>query len=268
LWLIETMAAKQALATFLLLTEASAASLCMEVPAAGDGQQVQLWGCNGLEQQQWDVTSTSGTVIVSLLEGQKRCLSLPGKDTSNGNIVEVDNCWGPTSGWRFDEGSWQIQWEKDASKCLDAGDMAEGSQIMIWDCNGMSQQKWGYDSGSNTIYLADSRRLQELDHANSTAPPVPHAIVEEGVGADSSVSNSTRQGSSEDSSRQNLRGSSASSLPQEELNSESLGCTCACAGRKCVGKNDEIFGCEYFGECSTHCCCAGISLPTFGDALC
>merc|ERR1719330_1151850 len=154
------MASMQALGTGLLLAGASAASLCMDVPAAGVGQQAQVWGCNGLEQQQWLVTGTSGTDVVSLLEGQKKCLSLPGGDTSNGNIVEVDNCWGPTSGWRFDEGSWQIQWERDTSKCLDAGDMAEGSKIMIWDCNGMSQQKWGYDSGANTVYLADSRRLQ------------------------------------------------------------------------------------------------------------
>merc|ERR1719330_745590 len=224
------MASMQALGTGLLLAGASAASLCMDVPAAGVGQQAQVWGCNGLEQQQWLVTGTSGTDVVSLLEGQKKCLSLPGGDTSNGNIVEVDNCWGPTSGWRFDEGSWQIQWERDTSKCLDAGDMSEGSQIMIWDCNGMSQQKWGYDSGANTIYLADSRRLQ-FDHANSSMPQMLATTQDEAGGA---VSNSTREGLSDESSSHHLRGSSAPSLPQEQLDSDSSGCVCACAGRKCV----------------------------------
>merc|ERR1712113_568853 len=182
---------------------------------------------------------------------------------SNGNIVEVGSCDGPISSWFFDAGSWQIQFRYDTNKCLDAGDMSEGSKVMIWDCNGMSQQKWGYDSGANTIYLADSRRLQ-FDHANSSMPHML-ATTQEKVGG--AVSNSTHEGSSDESSRHHLRGSSAPSLPQEQLDSDSLGCVCACAGRKCVGSNDLPFGCEYFGQCSVHCCCQG-GWNIFGQAQC
>jgi len=207
-WFIAAMAPMQALATSLLLTGVSAASLCMDVPAVGMGVQTQVWGCNGLGQQQWSVTGTSGTNIISLLEGQYRCLNLPGKDTSNGNIVEVGPCEVPISSWFFDADSWQIQFQVEPTKCLDAGDMSEGSQIMIWDCNGMSQQKWGYDSWANTIYLADSRRLQ-FARENSSMPQV--LTNQEGVSV--VVSNSTRKGSGDEPSRHHLRGSSAPSLP-------------------------------------------------------
>lgn len=34
--------------------------------------------------------------------------------------------------------------------------MDGNTQLMIWDCNDMSQQKWGYDGDSASLYLADS----------------------------------------------------------------------------------------------------------------
>merc|ERR1712072_1622259 len=44
----------------------------------------------------------------------------------------------------------------DTSKCIDAGNMQPGAGLMLWDCNGLSQQKWGYDDKMGTIYLENS----------------------------------------------------------------------------------------------------------------
>merc|ERR1719409_1059241 len=37
---------------------------------------------------------------------------------------------------------------------IDAGDMAQGTGLVLWECNGLPEQKWGYDSSMSTIYLA------------------------------------------------------------------------------------------------------------------
>merc|ERR1712070_484531 len=42
--------------------------------------------------------------------------------------------------------------------CLDAGnyDQDQGKPLVIWECNGQPQQKFGYDPKAQTIYLPDS----------------------------------------------------------------------------------------------------------------
>jgi len=151
-----------------LVHEASAASLCMDVPAAGEGVNVQVWGCNGLPQQQWDASY----IPRSLFNSPPLFLD-PLIDTTNGNLVTtgpgVDVDQNPV--WHLVPDSGEIQFGS-SGKCLDAGDMQEGTQLMIWDCNGMSQQKWGFDSQMKVIYLADSRRLQTEEDQNATSPEV------------------------------------------------------------------------------------------------
>jgi len=41
-------------------------------------------------------------------------------------------------------------------KCIDAGKMTSGNYLMLWDCLGGSNQKFGYDPKMNTIYLSAS----------------------------------------------------------------------------------------------------------------
>ena len=58
--------------------------------------------------------------------------------------------------WNFQDGTWAISSTMDQSKCVDIGTLQEGFHLMLWDCNELSQQRFGYDSGMETIYLADS----------------------------------------------------------------------------------------------------------------
>lgn len=144
---------------------AHAASLCMDVPDVGVDVNVQVWGCNGLSNQQIEVTSAGATTLASHKDGQTLCINAVSR--MSGTEVMTGHCSPPGSSWVFDAGSWQIRAGVNDNLCLDAGDMQEGSQLFIWECNGLPQQQWGYDDEKQTIYLAQSRRLSQ--ESNSTA---------------------------------------------------------------------------------------------------
>jgi len=44
----------------------------------------------------------------------------------------------------------------DMSKCIDAGDMNDGTALKLWTCNGQPQQQFGYDGTMKTVYLSSS----------------------------------------------------------------------------------------------------------------
>jgi len=63
--------------------------------------------------------------------------------------------------WVFDRS--QIRYGADEKFCVDAVNMTvdepnrqSAGQFVLWDCNGETQQTWGYDADASTIYIADS----------------------------------------------------------------------------------------------------------------
>jgi len=228
-----------------------AANLCMDVPDTGVDPlngDVQIWGCNGQPNQQWDVDDF---YITDAQHGY--CLALPNGDTTNGNRVQLqDSCTGHTSshdaqGWTFADGDWHIRYRSDPSKCLDAGgDMQAGFELMIWDCNDLPQQIWGYDADAKTIYLADSRRLQHSAGAAQTNLTLP---AEEDLGASNltvqAEENLTAQaeeylsGNSGKALRGSLRSLSAQCKQLSGTYCAGGGQECNCAYCDDFSKNDE-----------------------------
>jgi len=152
-----------------LVPQASAASLCMDIPAgSGQGDQVQIWGCMemGHANQKWEMEFEGhGAYQIS---SDNLCLHVRGdaSDESLVDLVHCDTLADYSDQWYFLEG--QIQSVKDSSKCLDASDpMSAGNWLKVWSCNQQSQQTWGYDSDQKTIYLSDSRRLSEVQSNES-----------------------------------------------------------------------------------------------------
>jgi hypothetical protein len=173
-------------------------------PARLGGQPVRLATCNGGAQQQWDLISwldTPPTFTIRYANSPPDwplCLAVD-TDYNNQDQLYVDFCddlENPRSSrlWGFAEGSDTIMAANivtgPVNKCVDAGDMSLLFRLMIWDCNGLTQQKWGYDPGMKTIYLSDSRRLQgglssamaEFMHEGSSrslrgSPPAEQAAV-------------------------------------------------------------------------------------------
>lgn len=88
------------------------------------------------------------------------CVDVAGESTENGTPIQLWQCVGNTGQeWIFNDGKLQ---SAVSGKCLDAGDMKLGSQLIVWDCDDVPQQQWGYSQDSvgvgylYSIYLADS----------------------------------------------------------------------------------------------------------------
>ena len=112
--------------------------------------------------------------LIQLCESRDstRCSCRPIRPTPGPTAHRVaGECNGHTNQlWLFDDGAFKIQYFADPSKCLDAGDMNEGTEIKIWECNDLDQQKWGYDYNAGTIYLVNS--VAEASKCmDSFAPP-------------------------------------------------------------------------------------------------
>merc|ERR1712046_540879 len=58
--------------------------------------------------------------------------------------------------WSFDMHNWTIASGLNTSKCADAGGMSRWQRLMIWECNSLPQQAWGYDPDARTVYLLQS----------------------------------------------------------------------------------------------------------------
>lgn len=88
------------------------------------------------------------------------CVDVAGESTENGTPVQLWECVGNKGQeWIFHDGKLK---SAVSGKCLDAGDMTVGSQLMIWDCIDLPQQQWGYSQDAvgigfqYSIYLASN----------------------------------------------------------------------------------------------------------------
>lgn len=114
--------------------------LCLDVHAPDqgkDGGRVQLWQCNGSDQQLW---TQQGPRIVSLAG---KCLDANlGTLKQNGGAVQVWACNGSVQ----QRWSWTgAQVRSGGGKCLDANLGAlrqNGDVVQLWDCNKAVQQRW------------------------------------------------------------------------------------------------------------------------------
>lgn len=110
-------------------------SSCVDRDAASG--RVQIWTCNGLDNQRWrlnsDGTLTSGGTCMQLASGY-----------TNGSVVTAGSC-------TF--GATHQQWSRTAAggirniasgRCLDldAGDTTNRRQLITWDCVGGPNQLW------------------------------------------------------------------------------------------------------------------------------
>ena len=133
------------------------ASLCLDAFAnIGLGNQVQVWGCNLLPQQLFDVNW--GTTI-RIAQEYKMCLDviLP---AAPGALTQLWECNGhPNQQFIFDPSTGQLIYggDPDLQLCVDAHDLGTpGTRLYLWGCNDLGQQQWGYDLVMQTLYLAQS----------------------------------------------------------------------------------------------------------------
>lgn len=118
----------------------SRGGLCLDVHAPDqrrNGGRVQLWKCNGSDQQLWSVSSGR---LVSLTG---KCLDVHAPDLrNNGGRVQVWDCNGSVQQHWAKHG---LQLRSGGGLCLDAHLPAlhqNGAVVQVWGCNGQIQQQW------------------------------------------------------------------------------------------------------------------------------
>lgn len=95
------------------------------------------------------------------------CLDLNGGKTDNGTPIDVWTCgsaFNPVKGqqWYFDPGTFKLRSSLDENKCIDAGDVKQGSLLQISDCNINAGQFFGWDAKTSTIYLYSTKNQNTM----------------------------------------------------------------------------------------------------------
>jgi len=153
---------------YLFGTTQTSQTMCMDVKDAQykDGTGVQVWPCDGSPNQAWSVAKPAPPPVpftIKLDDGDKShnfCLDLYGGDTKNGNKIDIWTCSPGTKGqqWLFQGGQYKIQSMVDPSKCIDGHQLAERTQLQIWDCNGLPAQTFSYNPNSGAIFAGKSTK--------------------------------------------------------------------------------------------------------------
>jgi hypothetical protein len=109
-----------------------------------DGAQIQLWDCNGEDQQKWIITGDEQGFLTIRSGLNGKCLDADVNNGANGTKVQLWRC----------NGSLQQRWSGSGNtitsaafptKCLDADAnmrRKNGARVQMWVCNKTPQQQW------------------------------------------------------------------------------------------------------------------------------
>ncbi|WP_344441236.1 alpha/beta hydrolase-fold protein, partial [Kitasatospora nipponensis] len=112
--------------------------LCLDVRGGAfiDGTPVQVYGCNGTVAQSW--TFGYGNTVQAL----GKCLDVAGGGTGNGTGVDLYPCNG-TGAQNWVPQADGTLLNPRSGRCLsDANWGGPGTQSVIWDCGGGTDQRW------------------------------------------------------------------------------------------------------------------------------
>lgn len=100
------------------------------------------------------------------------CLDLADGNTLDGNAVQIVRCDGNESqNWEF-VGS-EIRYGADPTKCVDAGGMTDGENLILWDCNSLAQQEWAYNPDVARLSLSSFDSMcMGIDGSTADSTPV------------------------------------------------------------------------------------------------
>jgi len=113
---------------------------CIDDAGAGtdNGTAIQLWTCNGTNQQNWAWNSSDGT-----LRALGKCMDVTWGGTANGTPIQFWDCNGTgAQQWRWRNQNLLVN--PQSGRCIDVtgGSTADGTRLQIWDCNGAAGQAW------------------------------------------------------------------------------------------------------------------------------
>lgn len=114
-----------------------------------DGDNIQLWYCNGNQEQTWDIETNPGVGHIESADGL--CLDANSNDyPNNGDPLQLWTCNNnPEQLWYTslaDDGAYyQLRNASYPGMCIDADSTDypnDGDQIQLWACNTNPEQLW------------------------------------------------------------------------------------------------------------------------------
>jgi hypothetical protein len=117
--------------------------VCADVSggATAPRTKVQAWDCHGWFNQQWSFQGWTIYGIGSTGSAQT-CLDVNGAGTAPGTIVQLYPCNGTVAQqWYFYSGR---LYNPNSRRCLDAGNRANGTQLVINNCHTGASQQWQF----------------------------------------------------------------------------------------------------------------------------
>ncbi|MFD0327633.1 ricin-type beta-trefoil lectin domain protein [Streptacidiphilus monticola] len=138
---------------------------CLDSPsgATANGTRLQIWDCNGSAAQKFSVTGGGPATGPG---GQ--CVDVAGDDVgADGTAVQLWNC----QSWAVDQ-HWYHQSDgslRTLGRCLDinGNGTAAGTQVELWDCNGVGGQKWVQQSDGSLLNPQSGRCLDSPSGATA-----------------------------------------------------------------------------------------------------
>ena len=139
----------------------AASNKCLDVrdAASKNGARIQLWECTGVDNQKWHLKTWNNSLYISSKPTQKVLDVVDGLNDNGARIQQ----WEPTGVlnqlWDLvpvlsppGQTYYYVKSRKSA-KCLDVvgNSKVNGTDIQIWDCTGVENQKWRFDVTSDDV---------------------------------------------------------------------------------------------------------------------
>jgi len=105
-------------------------------------------------------SAAAAPMAIVAKSNQSVCLDLLGERTQPGTPIDTWECVAGLLGqqWFFDAGTWRIRSALAPTKCIDAGESKNGTELTLADCNETStSQYFGWDITTNAIYAAPEK---------------------------------------------------------------------------------------------------------------
>ena len=113
---------------------------------------VLFYDYHGRDNQDWELRTERDVYNWVTLRPYNRdgCIDVQDENTANGTYLRFERC-DPIDGqqFRYNPATGAVTTKLDTNKCvtLPNGDLSNGTRLVIWDCNGGSNQQWDLDNG-------------------------------------------------------------------------------------------------------------------------
>jgi hypothetical protein len=140
-------------------------NLCLDLGEGHGQNRLQIWQCNGHENQLWYFDS--GSYALRWAGDGSKCVDAGG-GLSAGTVLYLWSCNGAKQQkWGYDQKALTIylmESETDATLCMDLAGASKnlGTAVQLWNCNDLWEQQWDLQFGITIRSLANTNFCLDL----------------------------------------------------------------------------------------------------------